>query len=183
MSRTIVPVNIRPHLVPFFYQEFVGVEAQYLNRKVKAAKISTRSHFGKIIRLMLEKSGMPVKGSKYNMFLSVRDIESDDFFGSLYSYQAGTYNFLRLPEKGCALLNDHLEDAFRISLTSFIIGFNANKRGDIEEALNQFIDAYNLREFGFEVATLRRYYDRQIEGSFRLKRMQKSVSNQSINYY
>ncbi len=184
MSQSIIPVNIRPHLVPFLYQEFQGVEEKYLHTKVKSAKICTRTTLGKIIRLLAEKCEKPLKPEKYNVFLSVRNVESCEFFGSVFKYQKGTYSFLRLPEAGCKLVNDHLEDAFRLSLVSFILGYSTEKKkGDIGDAINVFLDSYNLREFGFSEATVRRLYDREIKSDGMLSRMQKRISNRVLNYH
>ena len=184
MSRTIIPVNLRPHLVPFLYQEFQGVEANYLNTKVKAAKVSTRTTIGKIIRLLADKCEKPLKAEKYNVFLSVRNNEDNIFFGSVYKYNSGTYSFLRLPEQGVKLLNDHLEDVFKITLVAFVLGYSTRKKkGDLSEAINIFLDAFNLREFGYSEATLRRQYDRDLKSEGLLGRLQKPVSNRILNYY
>ncbi|AXP79196.1 hypothetical protein CJ739_96 [Mariniflexile rhizosphaerae] len=183
MHRSIIPVNIRPHLVPFLYQEFEGIEENYLDSRVKAAKISTRTVLGKIIRLLAEKSEKPLKAKSYNVFLSVRNKESCDFFGSVYKYQSGSYSFLRLPEEGCRLLNDHLEDTFRLVLVSFVLGYVTKKeQGDVAEALNIFLDSFNLREFGYSEPTIRRMYDRELQSGAILKRLQKSISNRVLNY-
>lgn len=183
MHRNVIPVNIRPHLVPFLYLEFEGVEENYLNTKVKAAKISTRTTIGKIIRILAEKSELPIKPKKYNVYLSVRNCETSDFFGGIYKYQSGTYTFLRLPEEGCKLLNDHLEDTFRLILVSFVVGFTTKKeQGDVAQALNIFLDTFNLREFGYSEPTIRRMYDREMQSGAILKRLQKSISNRVLNY-
>lgn len=184
MGRSVVPLNIRPHLVPFLYQEFEGFEAQYLTRKVKAAKISTKTPFGKIIRLLCEKSEIPLKAKSFNAYLSIRDVERSDFFGSIYKYNSGQYSFLRLDEKGVELINEHLEDVFRLSLVAFVVGYSTkNVKGDIRTAVNVFIDTYNLREYGFSAPTLEQYYNRERRNQGRLLRMQKAVANRMLNYY
>lgn len=183
MYRSIVPVNIRPHLVPFLYTEFEGIEADYLNGKVKAAKVSTRTTLGKIIRLLAEKSETPLKAQKYNVYLSVRNNESTAFFGSVYKFESGTYSFLRLPDEGCKLLNDHLEDVFKNTLISFILGYAVkNELGDVTQAINVFLDSFNLREFGFSEPTIRRMYNRYLESNGLLGRLQKPISNRVLNY-
>lgn len=183
MSRSVIPLNIRPHLVPFLYQEFEGFEAQYLTRKVKAAKISTKTPFGKIIRLLCEKSEIPLKAKSFNAYLSIRNVENSDFFGSIYKYNSGQYSFLRLDERGVDLINEHLEDIFRLSLIAFVTGYVVKKeKGDVRAAVNFFLDMYNLREFGFSAPTLEQFYNRERRNSGRLVRMQKAVSNSVLNY-
>lgn len=183
MSRNIVPVNIRPHLVPFLYLEFEGIQANYLNTKVKAAKISTRTTLGKIIRLLAEKSEKPLKPQKYNIYLSIRNTETTTFFGHVYKCQSGTNTFLRLPHEACKLLNDHLEDVFRNTLVSFVLGYTTKKEtGDITQAINIFLDSFNLREYGFSEPTIRRLYNRDLKREGLLGRLQNPISNRFLNY-
>lgn len=183
MSRSVVPVNIRPHLVPFLFNEFQGVEENYLHSKVKAAKISTRTVIGKMIRILTEKTETPIKASKYNVFLSIQDVEAGSFFGGVYKFQSGTYSFLRLPEVGSELLNEYLEDYFRLTLISFVLGYSVkHEKGDISTAINIFLDTFNLREYGFSAPTLRKIYDRESKPGARLSRLQKATSNRVLNY-
>lgn len=184
MCRSVVPVNIRPHLVPFLYQQFEGVEEKYLHGKVKAAKICTGTTLGKIIRLLAEKSEKPLNAKKYNVFLSIKNDEHSQFFGSIFKYQRGSYTFLRLPDAGSKLLNDHLEDTFRLTMVTFVLGYSTNKKkGDVSEALNIFLDTFNLREYGYSEPTLRRMYDRELNNDGLLARLQKRVSNRVLNYH
>ncbi|MFB9055047.1 hypothetical protein ACFFVB_18345 [Formosa undariae] len=190
MSRSIVPVNIRPHLIPFFYQEFEGIEAQYLTKKVKAAKISTRSNLGKIIRLLLVKSDRPERIENFQAFLSIQNRERSSFFGHIYKAQNGKHTFLRMPESGAKLINDYLEDVFRMALTSFVIGYTASssqttlfeKKRTVAEALTVFLDTYNLLEYGFSKQTLQKYYEREIKSNATCRRVQTAVSNRGLNY-
>lgn len=190
MGRSIVPVNIRPHLIPFLYQEFEGIEAHYIRTKVKAAKISTRSTLGKIIRLMIEKADKPEKIDNFNVFLNVSDVEKSKFFGSVFKAQSGKHTFLRLPDPGVKLLNDYLEDNFRLSFVAFVCGYTAEPQQQhffkqtrsIQDAIEAFMDTYNLRELGFSKMTLQKYYERETKSDATLRRMQKAVSNRSLNY-
>lgn len=174
MSRSTVPVHIRPHLVPFFFKEFEGIESLYLNKKVKAAKISTQKPLGKFIRLLLERTPYPESADKFHMFLSIQDREqSKDFFGQIYKCHNGNNSFLKLPEEGAALLNDHLEDIFRTSLMYYIEGhLKNNPKAEIRGAIDFFLIEYDLYERGFGIESLRRYYYRVMEDEFMLKRMQ-----------
>ncbi|OBQ56086.1 hypothetical protein JJL45_05265 [Tamlana sp. s12] len=190
MSRSVVPVNIRPHLVPFLYQEFEGIEANYLSKKVKAAKISTRSVFGKVIRLLMVKADKPLQADKFQAFLSVQNSERNQFFGHFYKSQNGTHTFLRLPEAGAKLINDYLEDVFRLALVSFIVGYTSSenqkslfeKKRTTQEAINVFMDTYNLREHGFSAPTLQKYYEREVKNNASCRRIQTAVSNRGLNY-
>jgi len=174
MSRSTVPVHIRPHLVPFFFKEFEGIEALHLNRKVKAAKISTQKPLGKFIRLLLERSPRPEQADKFQMFLSIQDREhSKEFFGQIYKCANGANSFLKLPEQGVQLINDHLEDVFRSALIYFVQGhLKNNPKAEIRQAVDYFLIEYDLYETGFGIESLRRYYYRVMEEEFKLKRMQ-----------
>jgi len=178
MSRSTVPVKIQRHLVPFFFQEFEGIESVYLNKKVKAAKITTNKPIGKIIRLLMEKpegSG-PIKVDKFWMFLSIQDRErSKDFFGNMYKCVNGSNSFLKLPEAGTRLLNEYLEDIFRTSLVSYIEGHMAdNSKAEVRRGIDLFLVKYDLYEEGFGIESLRRYYYRVMEEGHFLKRLQSS---------
>lgn len=184
MSRSIIPLNIRPHLVPFLYQEFEGIESQYLNTRVKAAKVNTGSTVGKMIRLLAEKSDYPLKAEKYNVFLSIKDEEYNNFFGGVFKYASGTYSFLRLPEEACKLINDHFEEMFRLTLVCFVMGYSTKKQqGDVSEGINIFLDSFNLREYGYSESTLRKIYERELRAGAVLNRMQKAVGNRVLNYF
>lgn len=174
MSRSVVPVLIRPHLVPFFFKEFEGTEALYLNKRVKAAKISTSKPLGKFIRLLLEKTPVPEQIDKFHMYLSVQDREgSNEFFGQFYKCANGTNSFLKLPEAGALLINDHLEDIFRTSMVYFVEGHTKhNPKAQVRQAIDYFLIEYDLYEEGFGIESLRRYYYRVIEDLFLLKRLQ-----------
>ena len=176
MSRSTVPVQIRPHLVPFFFEEFEGIESHYLNKRVKAAKISTNKPLGKIIRMLVEKIDRPVKPDNFQMFLSIEDRErSKEFFGQVYKCADGSNSFLHLPPAGMQLVNDHLEDLFRTSMVYYVEGHLAdNPAGEIRKAIDLFLMKYDLYEYGFGIETLRRHYYRVLEDGAFLKRMQAS---------
>lgn len=179
MSRSVVPVKIQKHLVPFFFQEFEGIESVYLNKKVKAAKITTNKPLGTILRLLLvklEKTERPIKVDKFHLFLSIQDREySKEFFGQIYKCANGANSFLKLPEEGVKLVNDHLEDVFRTALVCFILGHLAeNQRAEVRHAIDLFLLKYDLYEEGFGIESLRRYYYRVIEEGSMLKRWQSS---------
>lgn len=185
MPRTLVPVNIRPHLVPFLFQEFQGTEAHLHGRKLKAVKISTRNYFGKLIRLLAKKSDKPAACDKrYAIFLSIAEEERRiECFGKVYRYADGRNSFLHIPEEGVVMINEYLEGLFRNSCLFFLDGWVA-KQG--EQGLNigilQFIDKYRLLEFGFDPDSMRRNYYRWKKEDSRLKFITVQSSNQVHNY-
>jgi hypothetical protein len=70
---SIVPVSIRPHLIPFFFKEFEGQEAKYLGQKVKAIRVPTSSSLGCMMRMFMVKVEKPAKViDHYQLYLSGR---------------------------------------------------------------------------------------------------------------
>ena len=170
MSRSIVPVQIRPHLVPFFFQEFEGIEAVYLGKQVKAANISNTKPLGKILRMLVEKADVPEKPEKFTLYLSITE---QACFGQFYKCASGRNSFLKLPAEGSKLIDEHLESIFRSSMIYFIEGYLAeNDGGQIRKAVDLFLIKYDLYESGFEIESLRRYYYRVMEDGYFLKKMQ-----------
>ncbi len=163
MSRTLIPVKIRPHLVPFLFREFTGVDAHYQNRRVKAVRVSLTNSLGKIIRYLAEKSDVkPVCDQKYAIFLSITEQISPNqtqYFGKVYRFIDGRSSFLKIPEEGQRLINDHLESIFRTSMMYYVQGCDEGEVG-ISNGIKLFMDKYELWQFGFDPESLRRNYYR-----------------------
>lgn len=186
MSQTLVPVKIRKHLIPFFYREFAGIEAKYLNQKVKACQINMTSSVGFLIKITLEKAQVPVKGDKFYLYLSMFDEEKD---AELYNCVSGKKSWLRVPDHVCAKINDILEDQFRISFVYFVDGMlRANKLRNLDtdilvkEAIAEFMIDYELDECGFDLESMRRLYNRGKEEGHKISRLQVKTSNRVKNY-
>jgi hypothetical protein len=180
----IVPLVIRPHLVPFFFKESDGKEAAYGNKKVKSVLFSgTASSVGRIIRLLMVKTGMPLNVSHFNLFLTVADgTSSNRYKGEFYKFENGYNSFLKLPEEANDDINDFLEDMFRMSFISYMNGcVESNGEASIVAAINKFIDKYDLLEFGFSTDTLRRLYYREKKQNQIVYRFQIGKPNQVMN--
>lgn len=66
---SLVPVRLREHLVPFFFNESEGGEALYLNKRYKSVLFPPSvSSVGRIMRLLMEKSGVPLEVQDFNLF-------------------------------------------------------------------------------------------------------------------
>lgn len=185
MPRSLIPVEIRPHLVPFLFQEFQGITANYNGKKVKAVKISTRNYFGKLIRLLVEKCDTPhTSDKKYSIFLSISEQQLNTrYFGKIYRYVDGRNSFLQIPQEGVTMINEYLEGIFRSNCLFYLDGWS-EKEG--EQGLNigilKFIDKYNLLEFGFDPASVKRNYYRWKADENRLKFLTVQSSNRVHNY-
>lgn len=182
---SIVPIIIRPHLVPFFFKESEGKEASYGNKKVKSVLFSPMvSTVGRIIRLLMIKSGRPLNINNFNLYLTIMDNGAGKkYIGQFYKQESGRNSFLMLPEDANDDINDLLEDIFRMSFISYMNGcIENNGEAVVTYAIDKFIDKYDLLEFGFSNDTLRRLYYREKKNSKIISRFQTAKSPKIMNY-
>lgn len=178
---SIVPINIRPHLIPFFFKEFEVKEAVYLNLKVNAVKISTKSSLGKMIRMFMVKVDKPIRAEHYQLHLSVIDTPKGKVYeGSAYAYESGAKSFLRLQNDANIAINELLEDIFRTSFNFFVEGYMQGKESKLTDAINFFIEKYDLLEFGYCHETMRQLYYREKKKT-KLNRFQIRSANRVNN--
>lgn len=182
---SIVPIIIRNHLVPFFFKESDGKEASYGNRKVKAVLFSpTVSSVGRVIRLLMVKSGKPLNIDNFNLYLTISDDGNGKrYSGQFYKHESGRNSFLMLPKEANDDINDLLEDIFRLSFISYMNGcIENNDDAVVTQAIDKFIDKYELLEFGFSNDTLRRLYYREKKNCKIVSRFQTKKSQKIMNY-
>lgn len=183
MSRSIVPIKIRPHLIPFFYKEFEGIEAKYLNKQVKACKITMHSTLGTLIRLSVEKTHLPEKTSKLTIYISINDQEGKNkYTAKIYKHISGEYSFLKVPPLIEKKINDILEDYFRIGLLFYMKGASKLTKLKVDKALYNFMIEYQLDDFGYNIEQLRKYYNRARKKKHDLSRIQLKTSDKVLNY-
>lgn len=159
----LLPVTIKPHLIPFLYKEFKGVEATYYNQKVKAVKISSKSNLGKIINLLVEKSHIkPQCDTTAPIFFLIQDrTRRPSYEGNIMNYADGRNSYLMLPELGVKIINEILSTNFDIAINSFIEGWEKKKgKEGVLDAIMELSNDYQLFEFGFTIAGIRRKYYR-----------------------
>jgi len=160
----LIPVYIKPNLIPFLLKEFSGIDAHYFNKKVKAVEIDVRTPFGSFIRLQMEKLDYPIKNiKKYNMFLMVKENEymSCKTFGKLYSYTKGNNNFLHLPKYAVDSINEYLNCVFKVSIFNYIDAWSHNGNKDsIIEGIFSFMEKYDMLDTEFNPESIRRSYYR-----------------------
>ena len=166
MSRTLVPVTIKPHLIPFLYQHFKGETARINNKSVKSVVIDTRTPFGKMIRFLAKKSNQK-KGCDitYSIFFSLEEMpRRREYFGQVYKYESGVNSFLYFDQEAIYFINAELEDQLNTSMMFFLMGWH-QKEGDqgLVKAIQRFCVKYDLFEFGYDVAAIRRQFYRWIK--------------------
>jgi hypothetical protein len=182
---SIVPITIRKHLVPYFFIESEGDVFTYGNQKVKTALFSPDvSSVGKIIRMLMTKSGKPLKINNFNLCLTVSDDgNSKKYTGQFYKHVSGRNSYLMLPEEANDDINDLLEDMFRMSFVSYMNGcIENNDEAVVVSAIDKWIDKYDLLEFGFSNDTLRQQYYREKKNGKIISRFQNKKSVRTLNY-
>jgi len=184
MSKSIVPIKVRPHLIPFFYKEFkADTDAHYLKSRVKACKIVINSSLGKMIRIALEKCEHPVKPQKFYIYFSVANRVSNKATAEIYQTVNGTNSFLKVPEHVASDINDIFEDLFRYSfVTTVYTALKYAPHLKVEKVIIDFMTEYDLEEHGFRVASMRSLYNREIKERTPLYRFQSKTSNRSLNF-
>lgn len=182
MSNSVLPIKILPHLIPFFYQGFEGIDAKYLNKKVKACKITMNNSLGFMIRLAVSKTYLPEKTSSLSVFIQINNNEGKkEYTAKMYKHVSGKNSFLSVPPSVEKRVNDILEDYFRIGFIFYVTGAVEHNHKKTDEAIADFMIKYELDEFGYNVEMLRRYYYRAIKKNHVLSRLQKKVSNKILN--
>lgn len=168
-----VPLYIRPHLVAFYFKEVEGEEIHYLNFKSKAFSLQFSSSLSQIIRILLVKADVPVKPTDLKILLTITtQRKAKKYAGKLFQIESGKNHFLKLPQEVNKMINDLLEDIFRISFVYYVIGHIENAPSpSVTTAINNFIDKYELFEFEFTQDSLRRLYYREIKKNKKLTRL------------
>lgn len=181
---SVVPILIRPHLVPFFFKESEGEEFNYNGKRGKSVLFSPMvSTVGRIIRLLMIKSGKPLKIDNFNLYLSISDTgNGKKYQGQFYKHESGRNSFLMLPKEASEDINDLLEDIFRMAFISYVNGcIENNKDAMVRQAIDTFIEKYELEETGFSNDTLRRLYYREKKNNKIIARFQCAKSRNMIN--
>lgn len=173
-------------MVPYFFKEFDGHKSVYLGKQVTSIKISSSSSLGQIMRLFMVRVDVPQKPSDhYNIYLTVEDTPSGKKYeGNFYRYESGARSFLKMPEDVNKALNELLEDIFRMAFVNFVDGAVAGKQtrrsnnAGVIEAIDKFIDTYDLLEVGFNTESMRTLYYRG-KNRGRLVRFQNRPTNRA----
>lgn len=171
---THTPIQIRPHLVSFFFKEIDGEEVHYLNTRAKSVKLYFSSSINKLLRLLLSKTDYPVRLDTHYMLLTISN--KNEYKGSIYKIDDDKRYFLSYPPEVNEDINNLLEDYFRVAFVFYVYGHVENsKECSITAAILKFMQTYELEEFGFDYETLRRFYYREINKFGLLTRITKKT--------
>ena len=180
----LVPVAIRSHLIPFFYEEMEGTTASYDGQKVKMIRLLPASSLANYIYTQIGYEKKQVNSEPYDNFLLYLSIQTKSICtltGIVYIDKKGVKSELKMPLSKVRDFNNLLEDIFRTSLVYFVDGYyygcKNKKRG-----MELFVEKYNLDEYGFDYFTIKKiYYDQKKKKL--CKRFQTRSTNQVTNYY
>lgn len=153
----LVPVQIESFLIPYLFEKYDGQEAIYRGVRVKQITITQKTPIGKYIRLLCERVEVQKKNTSYNIFISV--CSQAHWKGSIYTYVDGRRSFLALPKSAQSVVNATFKEEFYNAFYFYVNGFA--EKGQVKTGIKNFIDRYNLYEFGFNYLALERRYNRE----------------------
>lgn len=167
-----VPISIRPHLVNFFFQEVEGEEVHYLKYRCKSFMLHKSAALNAIIQIVLVSADMPVHPSDLSLLLEINEAEAKRTFnGTMFQPISGQNHFLKVPPEANRIINDLMDDIFRISFFYYVQGHLENrttKEVTLIDAIYRFMEKYELMEFGFNMSSLRRMYYRMVNSHGKL---------------
>lgn len=181
MCNTKVPVQIRPHLIAFFYQEFKAAsDADYFKIKAKACKITIDSSIGKMLIAILKSQS---KSENFYIYFSVPEKITEKPTAHLYQVIKNKSELLKVSQKLATDLNYLFEDLFRFAFVNTV--FTAKKYApnlQLQNIILDFMQTYNLEEYGYRVDTMRKLYNREVKETNSLKRFQNKSANRVLNF-
>ncbi|GAB3708535.1 hypothetical protein [Flavobacterium koreense] len=179
-----VLVTIRPHLIPFFFEEMEGTLASYEGQKVNMIRLLPSSSLANYLYTQINYVKKNSRNFPNDQFLFYLSIQYKQFYilsGTVYLDQKGERSELKMELDKVRDLNNLLEDIFRTSLVMFVDGCRAGRLG-VSKSVLLFMEKYNLIEYGFEVPTMRKMYYEQKKKKV-LNRFQKRSTNQVIGFF
>lgn len=186
MSHTLVPVHIKPHLVPFLFKEFKAVDCNVDGKTIKAVKVTTFTHLGRIIRMLLEKTYTKPSCDKLpQIFLQVEEAPTTQaFLRPHFKYVDGRSSFLKLPESGQLILNGELERSFENACMFYIYCWHENNKDQgIKKGIIKFLEKFNLEEYDKTVTSIRRDFYRKLKSGYFVGNIQFNPISQRIETF
>jgi hypothetical protein len=180
----LATTTIRPHLIPFFFEEMEGAAASYEGQKVKMIRLLPSSSLANYLYTQIEFEKKQQGSEPYDHFLLYLSIRTNSFFvlsGTIYLDQKGVKTELKMSLEKVRNLNNLLEDIFRTAMVFFIDGYKLGGLG-IKKGIALFMDKYNFIEYNFDPESFRKMYYEQKKKKL-LNRFQKRASNQVIGYF
>lgn len=151
----LLPIEVPGYIIPFMLKECDGVCVEFQEGNITTISIEPRSVFGMFLRRNVLPS---YKIKNYSLTIFTKKLgEKVSFSSEVLEYQnAAQYkvdlNFAQLEE-----FYKFINSYFRISFYFFVKGFAKGSTSDqkIKDAINHYIDEYDLLEFGYNEKQLR----------------------------
>ena len=183
VAEKLIPVQIRPHLIPFLYKEMEGTEANYMSRRTKSIKIYPFSSLGKFFYSQMSQYGAIGKQDQLMLYLVIEKKSLNVYYGYLYASIKKVNDMVYMEEYQVKEINNLIEDIFRISFIYYVDGFlEHNAMGQITQGIDRFIEKYDLLELGFNTDGLRRLYYREKAKGAQMSRMQYQSATRVNNF-
>lgn len=180
LKKDLVPVTIRPQLIPFLFKEFEGNEARYDYRTAKTISFLASSSITSYLYTQIGYKKSRKTQDRFVFFLIIDQKNNPKFSGVVYTDVSGTKETLLMEEFRVRDFNNLLEDMFRVSMTFFVDGC-VHCGMSVPKAIDKFIDKYDLLEVGFDTESLRVLYFRE-KKTPNLFRFQSQSSNRVLHY-
>ena len=168
-------LNIREHLVPYFFKEFGGCEKRFDSEVSKLVIINTSSSLYNYLKNTIDFR----QKTNIIFYLSIDKVKPFKMKGLVFYEEKKVKKPLMLQEEQVDSINGFLEDIFRSTLVFYIKAYQ--EMGFAKEiAIKNFMQNYDLEEYGFEYNTIKMMYYRNPN----LNRFVKQNSNRvlSIKY-
>lgn len=168
MPYSLVPVFIKPYLVPFLYRKLKCEEVIKNGKRIKAARVDNKTNFGRIIRLLFEKSDTKPEcdSTQLNYLLVANHPQTSGFMSDEYKYADGRYSFLYLPQSAERLINEYLEEEFETACMYYIHSRHQNTADSLDSIILDFFKKYNLEDHDFNTLRVRRSYYRKLKSGY-----------------
>jgi hypothetical protein len=164
-------LNIREHLVPYFYKEFGGHEKKFDSEVSKLVIINSSSSLFNYLKNTIDFR----QKTNIIFYLSIDKVKPFKMKGLVFYQEKNVKKPLMLQEEQVESINGFLEDIFRSTLVFYIKAYE--EMGFAKEtAIKNFMQKYELEEYGFEYNALKMMYYRNTN----LKRLIKQNSNRII---
>jgi len=179
-----IPVKIKPHLIPFLFNEMEGDStATTEDKKVKLVRITKRSTMGFILMILQERITPDYDLEKitgHTLFLSVeKNVHGNK--ATLFRKVNNTNFELMLHPDDVDFFNEFLEDLFRITLVSYIQGYAAKPNDNqVRFAIFKYMELHELFQYEVDPESLRRMYYTSLKKKHILQRIQRPVNNYNI---
>lgn len=173
------PLEIRPHLIPFLFEELEGNEAAHDNVNAKFIPFQNKSSMARYLHCQMGYKSSDNK-PKFLFYLVICQKNKLHFSGSVYIETKGLKEKLFIDAEKVTEFNNLIEDVFRVSFKSFVDGCLFAGLS-LKNAIEYFLDKYDLYEFGYDFENFRMIYYRQ-KNKRLLNRIQIQSSNQVKAY-